>query len=291
VLNPSLRVVPGMANPAFRTRLHLTVNEHPIVLRNPYTSWFAKGALSKEEVARFTREFSVFSHQFIIAQLRKVIESPDMEAYHAGKEILLNELGVVFRPPGQPVLVEGTTPDVVSPTGTVDGATYRHAAAHFEWLVAFAKPLGLGFGDLGKRRHGSPTTVRFCDQVIELYGSSDPNVAAGASFAIEHWAAAGFWKELIQGLQRFKDQSGLPLNLGFWVFHDRLEQQHADHTSDELAELEATPGFDPEAFLKGARGLLEAVQGFWQGLADGRLGTDGKPLDPLAAQRPLVTVN
>jgi hypothetical protein len=259
-----------MANPSFRRRLHLTVDEHPIVRRNPYTGWFAQGDLTKEEVARFTREFSVFSHQFILAQLRKVIESPDVEAYHAGKEILLNELGVVFRAPGQPVLVEGTTPDVVSPTGTVEGATYRHAAAHFEWLVAFAKPLGLGFGDLGKRRHGSASTLSFCDALLDLYGSSDPNVAAGASFAIEHWAAAGFWGQLIQGLERFKADSGLPLNLGFWVFHDRLEQQHADHTEDELAEFEASPDFEPEAFLRGARGLLDAVQGFWQGLADGR---------------------
>lgn len=273
----------------FRSRLQAVVHEHPVVRSNPYTAWFAQADLDRAEVARFTREFSVFSHQFIVAQLRKVIESPDLEAYHAGKEILLNELGVVFRPPGSQSTVVGTTPDVASPTGTVEGATYRHAAAHFEWLVAFARPLGLGFADLGKRRHGGPATLRFCDALFDLYGSEDPNVAAGASYAIEHWAAAGFWRELIQGLERFKQTSGIPLNLGFWVFHDRLEQQHADHTSDELAELEAKPDFDEDSFLRGAQGLLDAVQGFWQGLADGRAQATPASRDSLVRPRIDVT--
>lgn len=277
---------------SFRVRLHNTVDDHPIVRGNPYTSWFARGELTRDEVARFTREFSVFSHQFIVAQLRKVIEAPDVNAYRAGKEILLNELGVAFRPPASSHAPTSTrpdslgpaaTPDVASPTGSVEGATYRHAAAHFEWLVAFAQPLGLGFADLGKRRHGSASTLEFCDAVADLYGSEDANAAAGASYAIEHWAAAGFWGELIQGLQRFRTASGLPLNLGFWVFHDRLEQQHAEHTDDELAELERSPGFDADAFLRGARGLLDAVEEFWQGLADGRLGHDGRALDEVPA--------
>lgn len=276
----------------FHARLDKTVHDHPIVRGNPYTSWFAHGDLTRDEVARFTREFSVFSHQFILAQLRKVIEAPDVNAYRAGKEILLNELGVAFRPPAaspapnrppSDFLEPAATPDVASPTGSVEGATYRHAAAHFEWLVAFAQPLGLGFSDLGKRRHGSASTLAFCDAIADLYGSEDANVAAGASYAIEHWAAAGFWGELITGLQRFRAASGLPLNLGFWVFHDRLEQQHAQHTNDELDELERSPEFDADAFLHGAQGLLDAVEGFWQGLADGRMGHESLTLDGIPA--------
>jgi hypothetical protein len=252
--------------PGFPAHARAAVERHPIVRHNPYTSWLARGHASQAQVAHLTRQFSVFSHQFIAAQLRKVLNAPDLASYHAGKEILLNELGVAFRPPGG--AGAGTGPDEVSPTGSVDGSTYRHAAAHFEWLVQFAAPLGLGFQDLGKRRHATPATLRFCDALLELYGSEDPSVAAGASFAIETWAAAGFWGQVIAGLTAFRARSGLPLNLGFWVFHDRLEQQHADHTAHELEELVAsTPGFDGEAFLRGARGLLDAVQGFWEGLA------------------------
>ena len=250
---------------AFEDRLHRTVHGHRVVHSNPYTTWFARGEADQAQVVQLTQQFSVFSHLFVEAQLRKVIHSPDVATYHAGKEILLNELGVAFRPPQGS---SGLTPEDASLTGTVDGATYRHVSAHFEWLVKFAEPLGLTFQDLGKPRLATAATRRLCDALLDLYGSEDPNVAAGASFAIENWAAAGFWKELITGLQAFKQRSGLPLNLGFWVFHDRLEQQHADHTHEELAELMRTPGFDPEAFLAGAHELLDAVAVFWDGLAE-----------------------
>jgi hypothetical protein len=245
----------------FTVRASRLVAGHAIVRRNAYASWFTSGEATREEVARFTREFSVFSHQFIAAQLRKVMNAPDLDSYHAGKEILLNELGVAFRPPQG--ATAGTGPDDVSPTGTVEGAAYRHASAHFEWLVKFAAPLGLGFAAMGKRRHGSPSTLAFCDALLDLYGSEDASLAAGASYATEHWAAAGFWKQLIAGLQAFKQRSGLPLNLGFWVFHDRLEQQHADHTTEELEELRRLPGFDEAAFLDGAQRMLDAIAGFW----------------------------
>ena len=264
----------------FRARLEQLFDEHDFIRNNPYTTWFAQGDLTREEVARFTQEFSVFSHQFLIAQLHKVVASPNLESYHAGKEILLNELGVAFRRHGIPP--EETSPDLAAAAGTVEGSLYRHASSHFEWLVAFAAPLGLKFEDLGQRRFASRGTLDFCDAAIRLYGSTDPNIAAGASYAIEHWAAAGFWKQLIQGLERFKETSGLPLNLGFWAFHDRLEQQHADHTADELAALEANPSFDPEAFLTGAHGLLDAIEGFWNGLAASR-GKAAEVLPPSKA--------
>src|ERR1051326_7984467 len=173
---------------SFPLRAERLVQTHPIVRHNPYTSWFATRQCSREEVARFTREFSVFSHQFIAAQLRKVMNAPDLESYHAGKEILLNELGVAFRPPQG--AATGTGPDEVSPTGTVEGAAYRHASAHFEWLLKFAAPLGLGFADMGKRRHGSPSTLAFCDALLELYRSEDARLEAGASYATRQWDAA-----------------------------------------------------------------------------------------------------
>ena len=91
-------------------------------------------------------------------------------------------------------------PALVSTEGTVDGGTFRFQAAHFEWLLRFGQPLGLTFDDMGKRRHGTPSTLYFCDELFRLYGSDDYNEAMGAAFAVENWAAAGFWKELIAGL-------------------------------------------------------------------------------------------
>jgi hypothetical protein len=83
---------------------------------------------------------------------------------------------------------------------------------------------------------------------------------------VEHWAAAGFWKELIAGLQAFQERGCPELNLSFWTWHDRVEDQHAEHTAEELAEAFFTPGFDEERFCQGAAEMLDGVQAFWDGL-------------------------
>lgn len=258
---------------AFRKQVDDLVAAHPVVTDNRYAEWFATGEADLEEVKSFTVQFSVFSHLFIEAQLRKVINAPNLEQYRAGKEILMNELGVVFRQKeGQ--TKQATTeidPDVVSVEGTIEGGTFRFRAAHFEWMLRFADVLGLGFDDLGKRRHGTESTLFFCDELLRIYGSEDPSTAAGASYAVEHWAAAGFWKQLIAGLKAFKGSAGLDLPLGFWTWHDQLEEQHAAHTDDELAEAFEAPGFDQARFLEGAKEMLDGVQVFWDGLWQDRL--------------------
>ena len=132
----------------------------------------------------------------------------------------MNELGVIYRKPGtadrRRRLARATTtkdregdPELVSTEGTVDGGTFRFRAAHFEWLLAVGEGLGLGFDDLGKRRHGRPATLHFCDELQRLYGSEDGQIAEGASFAVENWAAAGFWQELEDGLMQIK-QARIP---------------------------------------------------------------------------------
>ncbi len=238
------------------------VHRHPVVADNAYTRWFATGAACGAEVRHLTVQFSVFSHLFVEAQLRKVINAADLDTYRAGKEILMNELGVVFSGHAD---AEG-----ISTTGTVDGSRYSHRAAHFEWLVRFAAPLGLGFDDLGKRRHATTATQHFCDELLRIYGSDDPSTAEGASYAVENWAAAGFWKELIAGLRKFGERECPDLHLGFWTWHDRVEDQHALHTADELAEAVELPGFDEQRFLAGAAEMLDGVYAFWTGLDDDR---------------------
>jgi hypothetical protein len=248
---------------AFRARLDETVHQHPVVVDNAYTRWFATGGATRDQIRHLTVQFSVFSHLFVEAQLRKVINAPNLESYRAGKEILMNELGVVFN---------GRTDDEgVAREGTVDGSRFTFKAAHFEWLLRFAGPLGLSFEDLGKRQHGTKSTLFFCDELLRIYGSYDAVEAEGASYAVENWAAAGFWKELIAGLQAFKQRECPELNLAFWTWHDKVEDQHAAHTAEELAETYAMEGFDEEKFLKGAVEMLDGVKAFWDGLEADRL--------------------
>jgi len=250
---------------AFRDRVDEVVAQHPVVSENRYTAWFATGEATRGEVRHLTVQFSVFSHLFVEAQLRKVINAADLDTYRTGKEILLNELGVVFKA-DRSATADGADPALVATEGTVDGGRFRFGAAHFEWLLRFAAPLGLGFDDIGKRRHGTSPTLFFCDELLEVYGAEDASVAEGASYAVEHWAAAGFWKELIAGLEAFKARECDGLPLAFWIWHDKVEDQHAAHTDDELVEAHGQPWFDEDRFLAGATRMLDGVQVFWDGL-------------------------
>jgi hypothetical protein len=256
----------------FRSRVEALVHHHPVVVDNAYTRWFATGSADRDEVRHLTVQFSVFSHQFVEAQLRKVLNAADLDSYRSGKEILMNELGVVFRPTKPDAAVtDGVDPDIVGTEGTVDGGRFRFTAAHFEWLLRFGAPIGLRFEDMGKRRHGTASTLFFCDELLRIYGSEDPSIAEGASYAVEHWAAAGFWKELIAGLSAFKARECPDLPLGFWIWHDKIEDQHAAHTADELAEAFFRADFDEEKFLAGAAEMLDGVKAFWDGLEADRL--------------------
>jgi len=251
-----MRAVPSPDHESFADLAQRLVSLHPIVRHNDYTRWFAGGRATRAEVRHLTVQFSVFSHEFVLAQLRKVIHSADRDTYRAGKEILLNELGVSF-----------------TPAGSVDGGTFRFSGAHFEWLVDFGAAIGLGFSDLGRRRHATPATLAFCDALQRLYASEEASVSEGASFAIEHWAAAGFWKELIAGLRAFQRRECPSLPLGFWIRHDQIEEAHAAHTGGELALCLEGRGFEPDRFLSGAQALLDAVKAFWDGLFEDHLAS------------------
>jgi hypothetical protein len=253
---------------------------HRIITDNAYTRWFQGGEATDGELRHFVRQFSVFSNQFLVAALQRVINAPSLTQARAAKEILLNELGVIYRKPGRDI-PDGAErddeqkdregdPELVSTEGTVDGGTFRFRAAHFEWLLAVGQALGLGFDDLGKRRHGRPYTLRFCDELIRLFGSEDAQVATGASFAVENWAAAGFWQELEDGLLSIKAARLPDLRVAFFTWHNRVEAQHAGHTLEELEEVFFEPGFARDRFFRGAAEVLDAIAVFWDGLEQDR---------------------
>jgi len=255
--------------------------QHRIITNNEYTRWFQKGNVSDAELKHFVKQFSVFSNLFLVAALLKVINAPSLQGVRASKEILMNELGVIYRKKGQAIGARGVQsdddkdregdPDLVSIEGTVDGGICRFQAAHFEWLLKVGEGLGLGFKDLGKRRLGRPGTLKFCDELARLYGSDDPQIAEGASFAVENWAAAGFWQELEDGLMVLKKTRYPHLKLAFFTWHNRVEAQHACHTMEELEEVCFSPEFDRAKFFQGGREILEGVAAFWEGLNADRL--------------------
>ena len=271
---------------AFKETIEQHFMRHPAVTGNAYTAWFARGSMTLDELRHFTVQFSVFSNQFLLAALNRAINADTLQATRESKEILMNELGVIYndrgakRPPAggdspEPGSAAGDhdregDPALVSTEGTVDGGTFRFQAAHFEWLLRFGQPLGLTFNDMGKRRQGTPSTLFFCDELFRLYGSDDYNEAMGAAFAVENWAAAGFWKELIAGLERVKREQVPSLPLAFFTWHDKIEEQHKSHVWDELRECYDSPKFQEEPFIRAGIKMLDGVKTFWDGLESDR---------------------
>ena len=275
---------------AFKQTIEEQFMRHPVVTDNAYTAWFAHGAMSLDELRHFTVQFSVFSNQFLLAALNRAINADTLQATRESKEILMNELGVIYNdrkvkahpaavtdpPVGSDDADREGDPALVSTEGTVDGGIFRFQAAHFEWLLRFGQPLGLTFDDMGKRRHGTGATLFFCDELFRLYGSDDYNEAMGAAFAVENWAAAGFWKELIAGLERVKRERVPTLPLAFFTWHDKIEGQHKDHVWDELRECYESPKFREEPFIRAGLKMLDGVKVFWDGLERDR--RDGQRL-------------
>jgi hypothetical protein len=253
---------------------------HRIITDNAYTKWFQAGQASDPELVHFIRQFSVFSNQFLVAALLRVINAPTLQQARSAKEILLNELGVIYRRTSGEASAAAVDeaakdregdPELVSTEGTVDGGIFRFKAAHFEWLLAVGEALGLGFHNLGKRKQGSSATLRFCDELIRLFGNEDDRIAEGASFAVENWAAAGFWQELEDGLLHIKATRMPNLKVAFFTWHNRVEAQHAGHTMEELEEVFFSPKFDQARFFQGANEVLDAIAVFWEGLEDDRI--------------------
>lgn len=254
----------------FRQRIRREVLSHKVITANPFTRWFERGEFSRDQAREFVVQFSVFSNEFLVAQLRKMLNAGTLEEMRASKEILANEIGVTFRA-GAGGLRAGDV-ELGDLTGTVNGGTFRFRAAHFELLLRMAEHVGLDFGQLGKRKFGNPATLLFCDELIRLYGSDDYAVATAASFAVENWAAAGFWDQLVRGWKRFKERECPTLPVTFFSWHAQIEANHAQHTMDELEEFFFTNDVDEDAFIDDANEMLDGVYAFWEGLAEMTVG-------------------
>ena len=250
--------------------------EHPVITSNRYTGWFAGGEATEEDVADLVLQFSVFSNHFLVAQVKRMVNAGTLEGERCARNILVSECGVAM--------------DRVS--GSPEGKTFASGNAHLNWLRDAGAAVGLSPTELGKWANGSEATHRFLDGLDRTYGSRDGMIGAGASFAIETWAAFGigagpelearnFWRQLIVGLEAFnrrRARSGAaPMPLHFFKFHFEVEAGHGANVWQELDETFAQPGFDARKFLRGGRQALDAIETFWTGLD----GARRRPADAL----------
>ena len=165
----------------FQERVNRELLRHRILLRNPYFAWFRRGEMTTNQLRGFVSQFSVFSNLFLLALTKRTIEAESLLVMRATKEILMNELGVCYRPKKVEQMAEGSGVIVVSGEGSVEGGRYWHAAAHYEWLVDVGAALGLSFEDLGRPCFGNPATLHFGNELVRLYGSSNEQEAMAAN--------------------------------------------------------------------------------------------------------------
>lgn len=220
---------------------------HPIVASNRYLDRFSEG-VTFAQARHELQQFSVFALQFDVAQAKLVANAPSLEAYEERLNVLLNEKGIPFR--------EGFEGDL---TGQ-----WSLETVHFTWLRNMADGLNLSFEELGKIWIGQPGTVAFVNATFNTYASTDQNMALGASFGIENWAANNLWKPWIAGMKKLNSTLPKRVNLGYLTYHDAEEEHHSQATLDELLENFREPWFEAERFLAGADSILtDGVQAYY----------------------------
>jgi hypothetical protein len=251
---------------AFKTRIEREFFRHPVITANPFTKWFKRGEAGPEQVKDLILQFSVFSNHFIVLQAKRMVNAATEEGERAARFILVSECGV----------------SLDAETGSTEGRTFATRNAHINWLRELGKVLELEPRRFGRWETGTEHTHAFLDGLDRTYGSRDGMIGAGASFAIETWAAFGigqgpelesnnFWKELIVGLEAFNKKErtpkGLaPLPLSFFQYHFEIESGHGANVWHELEETFHEPDFDADKFIAGGREALDAIHTFWVGL-------------------------
>ena len=254
----------------FKKRIEKEFFRHSVIVNNPYTKWFKKGLANTAQVKDLIEQFSVFSNHFIVTQAKRMVNADTLEGEECARAILLNECGV-----GQNVK-----------TGSIEGNRYSNRNAHINWLRQIANILDLNQKKIGRWSTGTKSTHTFLNGLDETYGSRDGQIGAGASFAIETWAAFGighskkeesnnFWMELVEGLKaynkKYRVPRGLkPLPLGFFLYHFQTEAGHGVSVWQELEETYFQADFDEEKFIKAGKQALKAIYTFWFGLEQTR---------------------
>ncbi|MDO8527936.1 MAG: hypothetical protein Q7T03_09650 [Deltaproteobacteria bacterium] len=250
----------------FLTTIEKDFYQHPVIQNNPYTKWFKNGEAKAEYVKDMILQFSVFSNHFLVVQCKRMVNACTEEGEKGARWILANEIGVALDPK----------------TGSCEGGKFATRAAHLNWLRDTAEPLGISRSDLGRWTIGTESTHTFLQGLDETYGSMDENIGAGASFAIETWAAFGigkgpelesnnFWQELVTGLKAFNEKHRIakdlkPIHLGFFQYHFQIESGHGANVFHELEETFFAEGFNEKKYLEGGRKALESIYTFWTGL-------------------------
>ncbi len=85
------------------------------------------------------------------------------------------------------------------------------------------------------------------ETTFNTYACTDQNIAMGASFAIENWAANSLWTPWIAGMQKLNKTLDKPVHLGYLTYHEAQEAHHSQATLDEPDQACDPRSFDPNS--------------------------------------------
>jgi pyrroloquinoline quinone (PQQ) biosynthesis protein C len=239
VINGEMGIKRELQFRALLTEVGARVISHPIIKENRYLKRFAEG-VTMAQARHELQQFSVFAHNFDVAQSMLVTNAPTFDAYQKRLQVLLNEKGIPY--------ANGFE-------GELTGR-WKQETVHFQWLLNMAEGLGLAFAEVGKIWVALPGSKQFVEAVFRYYANVDQSVSLGAAFAVENWAANNLWLPWIAGMKKLNASLAKPINLGYLSYHEAEERHHSQSTIDELLEQFTEPWFNPERFLQGAEGIL-----------------------------------
>ena len=180
----------------FKSRLESEVLEpsgHPS--RTPTPPGSSTANSSAAQARAFLIQFSVFSNQFLVSA---AAEGPECRDARGNARVERDPRERDRRRFSRRARCGRA--ELGGTEGSIEGGTFHFRAAHFELLVRMARQFGLEFAE--PRQAPLRRRPRRCHSATSCCASTrtrTTQVAAAASWAVENWAAAGFWDELVKG--------------------------------------------------------------------------------------------
>lgn len=212
-------------------------------INNPYLDRFRTGALSDEEFRDFAVEFYNFARFFPKILVAQLVNTEDEAVADELTNVLYSELGGGHSKNRHELL-------------------YRDflRSAGIDVHQAMSQPM-------------LPSTRAYIEGMEALYGSGNHAMALGASFGLENMAIT-MWDHLIPGLKTLKATRYQDMDLTYFTFHRELEATHEDAMEKAVSALEGGSGAEGgrlsreerEDFHRGAKAVLDYLEGFWMGL-------------------------
>ena len=229
----------------------------------PTRAGSATGKATDAELVHFVRQFSVFSNQFLVAALLRVINAPTLQQARSAKEILMNELGVIYRrTDAERGARAGRRRRGEGPRGRPRAGQHRGDGRR-RHLPVPRRPLRVA----ARRRRGARAGLRRPGQAPArpaVRRSTSATSCSGSTAARTTRSPRGRASPSRTGPPPASGRSsktacctsrqpGCPrLKVAFFTWHNRVEAQHAGHTMEELEDVFFDPEFDETRFFQGA---------------------------------------